>query len=80
MKRVASLSSRYNSSKTQPFGIHFDIGFCRPIPSNVNASGIASKHQESYLYMRSKTVGCCEFHYYIFHHEHFSVLFRKGKD
>jgi hypothetical protein len=56
MKRVASLSSRYNSSKTQPFGIHFDIGFCRPIPSNVNASGIASKHQESYLYMRSKTV------------------------
>jgi hypothetical protein len=20
----------------KPFGIHFDIGFCRPIPSNVN--------------------------------------------
>jgi hypothetical protein len=36
MKRVASLSSRYNSRKVQPFGIHFDVGFCRPIPSNVN--------------------------------------------
>jgi hypothetical protein len=38
--RVASLSSRYNSRKAQPFGIHFDIhfdiGFCGPIPSNVN--------------------------------------------
>ncbi len=21
---------------TKPFGIHFDIGFCRPIPSNAN--------------------------------------------
>jgi hypothetical protein len=34
--RVESLSSRYNSRKAQPFFIHFDIGFCRPIPSNVN--------------------------------------------
>jgi hypothetical protein len=34
--RVASLSSRYNSRKAQPFGIYFDIGFCRPIPNDVN--------------------------------------------
>jgi hypothetical protein len=33
---VESFTSRYNSRKAQPFGIHFDIGFCRPIPSNVN--------------------------------------------
>jgi hypothetical protein len=26
----------FNSRKAQPFGIHFDIGCCRPIPSNVN--------------------------------------------
>jgi hypothetical protein len=32
--RVASLSSKFKSPKTQPFGIHFH--FCRPIPSNVN--------------------------------------------
>jgi hypothetical protein len=34
MTRVASLSSRYNSRKVKLFGFHFDIGFCRPIPSN----------------------------------------------
>jgi hypothetical protein len=34
--RDASLSSRYNSRKAQPFGIHFDFGYCRPIPRNVN--------------------------------------------
>jgi hypothetical protein len=35
--RVSSLLSRYNSRKVQPFDIHhFDIGFCRPIPSNAN--------------------------------------------
>ncbi len=26
--RVASLSSRYKSRKAQPFGFHFDFGFC----------------------------------------------------
>jgi hypothetical protein len=34
--RVSSLSSRYNSHKAQPFDIHFDFGFCRPIPINDN--------------------------------------------
>jgi hypothetical protein len=33
--RVSTLSSRYNNRKGKLFGIHFDIGFCRPIPSNV---------------------------------------------
>jgi hypothetical protein len=35
MTRVSSLSSRYNRCKVKQFGFHFDIGFCRPIPSNV---------------------------------------------
>ena len=30
------IKQAFNSRKAQPFGIHFDIGCCRPIPSNVN--------------------------------------------
>jgi hypothetical protein len=36
MKRVPHHYQAGNSRKAQPFGIYFDIGFCRPIPSNAN--------------------------------------------
>ena len=47
--RVASLSSRCNSRKVQPFGFHFDIFCCRPIPSNVNLSFNFEGHGDHYV-------------------------------
>jgi hypothetical protein len=58
---------------TKPFGIHFKICFCRPIPSNVNLQKFACPSRSKVTEIITKNVSCdgvevgCErdvFHHY----------------
>jgi hypothetical protein len=49
--RVSTLSSRYNNRKGKLFGIHFDISFCRPNPSNVTC-----RRKGQFAFIQSKVM------------------------